>query len=57
MRRYAYEIYLDGELIDESAYEYETKEEAESEGNFNVSTQAECRDRHWSEFTVVIREA
>ena len=41
MRRYAYEIYLDGE----------------SEGNFNVSTQAECRDRHWSEFTVVIREA
>ena len=53
--RYAYEIYLDGKLVSESNYEYESRSEAESEAGFAVSTYADCYDRGWYEFKTVIR--
>ena len=52
---YAYEIYLDGKLVSESNYEYESRSEAESEAGFAVSTYADCYDRGWYEFEIRIR--
>ena len=54
--RYAYEIYLDGELVTESCFEYESYSEAESEAGFAVNTYADCYGRKWWEFKVVILE-
>ena len=55
MMMYAYEVYLDGKLVDESNYEYESISEAKSEAGFAVGTYADCYDRDWWEFRVVIR--
>lgn len=54
---YAYYLYLDGELITESNYEYETYSEAESEGHFAADTYSDTMDVHWSAFEVVVDEA
>ena len=53
--RDCYEIYLDGDLVDESNYEYDSESEADSEGNFAVRSLADASGRHWSEYTVVVR--
>ena len=52
---YAYELYLDGELITESNYEYESEYEAESEGGFAANCYADIMDCRWSDFDVVVR--
>ena len=52
--KFGYEIYLDNKLISDSNIEYESEYEAESEGNFEISSLADCYDRHWSEFTLSI---
>ena len=54
---YYYEIYLDGRLIDTSNCEYESREEADSECNFAISSYADSMDRHWSEFQLEIYRA
>lgn len=51
---YAYEIYLGEELVSQSNYEYETEQEAESEGYFAVCCIADLRCIHWSEFRVIV---
>lgn len=51
---YGYEIWLGNKLVTASNYEYDSAYEAESEGNFAVSSYADVSGVHWSKFTVVV---
>jgi hypothetical protein len=52
---YRYEIWLDGGVISDG-YGFESYSEAESEGNFAISSYADAYNRHWSEFRLVVEE-
>lgn len=51
---YKYIVYLDGEVITESNYEFESYDEANSEGNFAAGCYADSMDRKWFEFEVEV---
>lgn len=52
--KYAYTITLDGRFISQSNFEYDSYDEAESEGYFAVRSYADMMNVHWSEFVVTV---
>lgn len=56
MNKYYYVVYLDGELITQSGCEYDSYEEAKSEGGFAINTYSDILDRIWSDFDLIVEE-
>lgn len=52
--KYAYTITLDGRFISQSNFEYDSYDEAESEGYFAVRSYADMMNVDWSEFVVTV---